>query len=68
MKTKPKTFGAVAASRQWREDAGRMLDAMPMTERLAFLEGLRVRGAGSNPAAAREDATPNAASEMEAMR
>lgn len=44
MKTKPKTFDAVAASRKWREDTGRMLDAMSMGERLAFLEGLRNRG------------------------
>jgi hypothetical protein len=41
MKTKAKSFDAVAASRQWREETSRMLDAMPMAERIAFLEGLR---------------------------
>jgi len=40
---KSKTFDAVVASRKWREDTGRMLDAMSMGERLAFLEGLRNR-------------------------
>ena len=44
MKTKTKTFDAVAASRKWREDTGRILDAMSMVERIAFLEGLRNRG------------------------
>jgi hypothetical protein len=43
MKTKPKTFDAVAASRKWREDTGRMLDAMSVPERIAYLEGLRKR-------------------------
>ncbi|MCX6868864.1 MAG: hypothetical protein NTV46_22210 [Verrucomicrobia bacterium] len=68
MKTKPKNFDAVAASRQWREDAGRMLDAMPMAGRIAFLEGLRAPAADRKPNAAsapaegavavREDTTP----------
>lgn len=68
MKTKPKNFDAVAASRQWREDAGRMLDAMPMAGRIAFLDGFRAPAADRNPNAAsghaegavavREDAAP----------
>jgi hypothetical protein len=41
MKTKPKTFDAVAASRRWRAETSRTLDAMPVAERIAFLEGLR---------------------------
>ena len=66
MKTKAKTFDAVAASRQWREETRRMLDAMPMADRIAFLEGVRVPAADQKLNAAatggaigvREDATP----------
>ena len=43
MKTKTKTFDAVSASRKWREEAGRKLDAMSVPERIAYLEGLRSR-------------------------
>ena len=65
MKTKPETFDAVAASRQWREETSRTLDAMPMADRIAFLEGFRAPAADPKPNAAaggamgvREDATP----------
>jgi hypothetical protein len=66
MKTKPKTFDAVAASRQWREETSRMLDAMPMADRVAFLEGFRMPAADRKPNAVasggaigvREDAAP----------
>lgn len=48
---KLKTFDAVATARRWREDAGRRLDAMGISERIAFLEGLRDRGAARGGAA-----------------
>ena len=47
MKTKPMTFDAVAASRKWREETGRLLDAMSIEERLAFLDSLRLRKAAT---------------------
>lgn len=72
MKTKPQTFDAVAASRQWREDAGRRLDAMPLAERMAFLEGLRVRDADGKSAPSRlaacEDEPPYGATGKEGGR
>ena len=40
METKTKTFDAVAASRKWREDASRKLNAMGRDERLAYLQAL----------------------------
>lgn len=49
MKTKPMTFDAVAASRQWREGTGRDLDAMSLADRVAFLEQFRAPGADGKP-------------------
>ena len=40
---KTKTFDAVAESRKWREATSRRLDAMPLTERLVYLAGVRER-------------------------
>ena len=36
-----KTFDAVAESRRWKEETSRMLDAMELPARLAYLESLR---------------------------
>ena len=42
-KTKTKIFDAVAESRKWRETTSRKLDAMPLAERLEYLEKVRER-------------------------
>lgn len=60
MKTKPKTFDAVAASRQWRENTGSRLDAMSIEARLACLKNLKRRHVATrvatNSCVVREDA------------
>lgn len=43
MKTKTKSFDAVAESRKWRVETGRKLNAMPLAERLAYLARVRER-------------------------
>lgn len=43
MKTKTKSFDAVAESRKWRIETGRKLNAMPLAERLAYLARERER-------------------------
>ena len=43
MKTKKKSFDAVAESRKWRIETGRKLNAMPLAERLAYLARERER-------------------------
>ena len=65
MKKTEKTFDAVAESRRWREETSRMLDAMELPARLAYLESLRTRphasyrtaqtGAENNAASVREE-------------
>ena len=57
METKTKAFDAVAESRKWREATSRKLDAMPVEERLAYLQSVRQRYAAEQrsrrPTAAR---------------
>ena len=43
MKTKTKSFDAVAESRKWRIETGRKLGVMPLAERLAHLRRERER-------------------------
>lgn len=49
MKTKKKSFDAVAESRKWRIETGRKLNAMPLAERLAYLARERERYAEKQP-------------------
>lgn len=50
MKTKTKTFDAVAESRKWREATSRKLDAMTLPDRLEYLEKVRERYAAEHAA------------------
>ncbi len=49
MKTKTKSFDAVAESRKWRAATGRRLDAMSLADRLAHLAQERERYSASQP-------------------
>lgn len=56
-------FDAVAESRKWREATSRLLDSMTREERIAYLNGARVRylaerktdGAGTTDQSVREE-------------
>ena len=50
MKTAMRTFDALAASLKWREDIGRTLSAVMVTERIAFLVGLRASKSAASSA------------------
>jgi len=57
---KVKTFDAVAASRKWREDTGRRLDAMSIEERLAFFNSLQKRNQTTEDAPTSSDVREDA--------
>ena len=66
MKTKTKSFDAVAESRKWRIETGRRLNALPLAERLAHLARERERyskdqsGLAASFAKSLEDEEPTA--------
>jgi hypothetical protein len=68
MKTKKKSFDAVAESRKWRIETGRKLNAMPLAERLAFLASERERYAEKQPGLAASFAKSAASEEPTAPK
>ncbi|MEQ1853942.1 MAG: hypothetical protein ABMA01_20415 [Chthoniobacteraceae bacterium] len=68
MKTKKKSFDAVAESRKWRIEMGRRLNAMPLAERLAYLARERERYAEKQPGLAASFAKSAAHEEPDAPK